>query len=121
MNSGSPAPGAATEYDPVFLNSRREAIVTLAIWALSLAWVVPYCYFTGYVQDGNEFKPEQLQTVLGMPSWAFWGIAVPWVVANIVTAWFAFVYMADDDLGEVHEGLDIEEEIAEISAHDRKA
>jgi len=34
-----------------------------------------------------------------MPSWVVWGIAVPWIVADIFTVWFCFFYMKDDDLG----------------------
>ena len=43
--------------------------------------------------------PENIPTTLGMPSWVVWGIAVPWIVADIFTVWFCFFYMKDDDLG----------------------
>lgn len=83
------------EYDPVFIHSRREAIVIFSTWLVALIWAVPYCYFNGY----NVADPENIKTVLGIPAWLFWGIAVPWIVANIFTTWFCFAFMKDDDLG----------------------
>lgn len=82
-------------YDPVFLNSRREAIVIASVWVLGLIWAVPYCYLTGY-----NLAPEEVQTIVGIPSWIFWGIGVPWVIADLFTAWFCFLYMSEDDLEE---------------------
>ena len=80
-------------WDPVFLNARREALIIFLVWIAAFVWAVPYCYFTGY---GSA---EQLETVLGIPSWAFWGIAVPWIVANVFTVWFCLRFMRDDPLG----------------------
>ena len=85
------------KYDPVFLHSRREAILIFAVWVVALFWAVLFCYFNGYAK---EVDPESLRTIWGIPSWVFWGIFVPWVVADIFTIWFCFFYMADDDLGE---------------------
>ena len=83
------------QYDPTFVNSRREAIVIFGSWVVALIWAVPYCYLNGY----NVADPENIKTVLGMPAWLFWGIAAPWIVANLFTTWFCFAYMKDDDLG----------------------
>ena len=94
MGEQSPEP-AELEYDPVFLHARREAIVIFCTWVVALLWAVPYCYMYGY----NVADPSQIKTVLGIPSWLFWGIAVPWIVANLFTTWFCFAYMEDDDLG----------------------
>ncbi len=83
------------EYDPVFLHSRREAIIIVGVWALGLLWSVPYCYLRGY-----NLSPQDIHTIWGIPSWIFWGIGVPWLLADLFTAWFCFSYMAADDLGE---------------------
>lgn len=99
------------EYDPVFLHARREAIIIFSLWVVALLWSVPYCYLHGY---GGEFDPETFETTLGIPTWLFYGILVPWLVADAFTIWFCFRFMKEDDLGEAHEGADLEEEIAEM-------
>lgn len=88
---------APDELDPVFVHSRREAVVILLVWLLCLLWSVPYCYLNGYI-DG--FEPAEFSTTLGIPSWLFWGIGMPWVFANLVTIWFCFCFMKHDDLGQ---------------------
>ena len=60
-------------------------------------WEVVYCYLFGY---GDAIDPAALDTVLGVPSWIFWGVAAPWIVANLFTFWFCTRYMGDNDLGE---------------------
>ncbi len=85
------------EYDPVFLHSRREAIVIFSLWVAALFWAVLFSYFNGYAE---AVDPENLRTLLGIPSWVFWGIVVPWMAADLFTIWFCLFYMADDDLGE---------------------
>ncbi len=105
------------EYDPVFLHSRREAIVIFCIWVTAIIWVVPFCYFQGY---GQNVDPSTLSLTIGIPTWLFWGVFIPWVVADIFTIWFCFFYMQDDPLGEAHEGADIEEELAEMRAAARQ-
>lgn len=100
------------EYDSVFLNSRKEAIFIFGVWVVAFLWAVPYSYLNGYPEN---FEPETFTTILGIPSWLFWGIAVPWIVADVVTTWFCFCYMKDDDLGESHEGADIEEDLEDLA------
>lgn len=97
MSSLDQKTGDRPEYSPVFLHGRREAIVIFSVWVLCLFWAVPFCYFTGYVKD---FDPENFKMVLGMPAWLFWGILIPWIAADIFTAWFCLFYFKDDDLGE---------------------
>ena len=46
---------------------------------------------------------ESFSTTLGIPTWLFWGIGVPWLVADVLTTWFCFFAMKDDDLGEAPE------------------
>lgn len=103
----NPPPGE--QLDPVFLHSRREAVVIFFVWLAGLLWAVPYCYTTGYL---DSFDPDNFQTILGVPAWLFWGIGIPWLVADLFTTWFCFRFMADDDLGEAHEGADVEEDVA---------
>ncbi len=108
------------EYDPVYLNARREAVVIFGVWVVCLLWSVPYCYIAGFPKEGQEFLPETLSTVGGIPSWVFWGILFPWVLATLFTTWFCFFYMVDDDLGEANEGADIQEEIEELHAAEQE-
>ncbi len=91
------------EYDPTFLNSRKEAFIIFAVWGISLLWTVPYCSLFGYPTD---FDPAKMKLVLGIPSWVFWGIAFPWTMCNLFTIWFCLFYMRDDDLGEGEEQPD---------------
>jgi hypothetical protein len=81
--------------DPVFLHARREAVVMLLVWAASFAWTVPYCYFNGYDAPGDL---AQLQLVLGMPAWVFWGILVPWIVFGVIAILLCLYFIQDDDL-----------------------
>lgn len=87
-------------YDPVFLHARKEAWVIFRVWLVAMLWAVPFCYYTGYV---DEFDPDSFSTTLGIPTWLFWGIGVPWLVADVVTTWFCLFAMKDDDLGEAPE------------------
>jgi len=104
------------EYDPVFLHARREAVVIFCVWVTAILWVVPYCYFNAY---GGNVDPGSISMVMGIPTWLFWGIFVPWLVADAITIWFCFFYMKDDELGEANEGADIEEELAELQGTPR--
>lgn len=113
--SASARPDEPTDvgYDPVFLHARTEAIIIFCVWAAGLLWAVPFCYFNGYV---GHVDPQHIETIWGIPSWLFWGIFVPWIAADVFTTWFCFCYMANDDLGEAHEGADVAEEVAELHA-----
>ncbi len=107
------------ELHPTFLNARREARLIVVVWAACLVWAVPYCYLNGYVTSGQGFDPGNLATLWGIPRWVCIGIVVPWTLANVFTIWFCFFYMRDDDLGEAHEGADLEQEIAEMHAGEK--
>jgi hypothetical protein len=100
------------DYHPTFRHARREGLFILALWAACLAWSIPYCYVNGYLHWPESFDPHAIPTVLGIPSWVFWGIAVPWLLADVVTTWFCFAYMRDDDLGAAHEDADVAEDLA---------
>ncbi|MFV1967195.1 MAG: hypothetical protein ACC628_17335 [Pirellulaceae bacterium] len=115
MSSDTPTPDDRPEYDPVFLNSRREAILIFFLWLAGFVWAVPFCYLTGYI---DNYDPETFTTTLGVPTWLFWGIAVPWLVADFATTWFCFCYMKDDDLGHVREESAAECQSPELPAQD---
>ena len=100
--------------DPVFLDSRREAIFILCLWCSCFFWTICWCYHNGYVQHASvpghitEFLPDHtgwdrdpatLVTPLGLgiPDWVFWGIAVPWVLCIVISMWFCFWFMRDDE------------------------
>lgn len=93
--------------DPVFRNTRREAILILAIWAVALCWVVPYCILSGYQPPQS---PEELQLVWGMPEWIFYGVALPWMIASAVTIGLCLFVIQDDDLGVAPEEQEFPEE-----------
>lgn len=81
------------EFDPVYLNSLREAIVILIIFFVFLGYCIPVCFYFGNRPSGDE-----VPSLFGIPAWCFWGVLVPWIVANFVTAWFCFFYMKNDPL-----------------------
>ena len=64
-------------WDPVFLHSRREALVIFAVWLAALAWAVPFCYLRWtpfFGQPGSRIKVDSLWLiccpvllVLGVP------------------------------------------------------
>ena len=80
-------------YEPIFLNARREALVTIAVWIIGLAWTVGCCSLTGYDVPADEMK-----VTFGMPNWIFWGVLVPWVLIILFTIWFGLLYIAEDEL-----------------------
>lgn len=92
--------------DPVYHHSKNEALLILVVWALSFAWTVPYCYFNGY--QSNE-EAYQLELFWGMPSWIFWGVALPWFVAGIVSILICLFIIKDDDLGQAEDELPLQE------------
>ena len=64
------------EYDPTYLNSLREAFVIIALFAVFCVWSIFVCYNYGYLSPGE--RRSEIPTVLGMPSWAFWGSSRAW-------------------------------------------
>ncbi len=88
--------GTGPRLTQVFLNSRREAIVIFGSWFVALCWAVPYCYINGY---GHLVDPETMSTTMGIPTWLFGGILLPWIIADLFTTWVCFFFMKDDKLG----------------------
>ncbi|MFV1968882.1 MAG: DUF997 family protein, partial [Pirellulaceae bacterium] len=77
-----PKPTATPEYDTTYLNSLREAYVIIALFAVFFVWSIFVCYNYGYLSPGEQLS--EVSTVLGMPSWAFWGIGLPWIAVDAV-------------------------------------
>lgn len=90
------------ETDPVLKNARREGLVIGAVWLASTAYCCVYSYLHGYLRPGRALGVKDIQPVLGVPSWVFWGILVPWAACAVFTFWFAGFVMVDDDLGTDH-------------------
>jgi hypothetical protein len=87
---------SATDYDPVYLHCRRESVVLLIGFGMFFLWCLGVSYFCGY----GLSTEEAARSVLGIPRWVFWGVAVPWLAADVFTFWFCLFYMAEDPLGE---------------------
>lgn len=85
------------EPDPLFVASFREARWILLMWLSCFAWTLTVCLNFGYPKTVD---PQNFPTVFGIPAWVAWGIAFPWLIANVVTIWFCLGVMEDADLGE---------------------
>lgn len=83
----------APVWDVVFVQSRKELIVILIIWLVFAVWVVGASGLLGY-----EASEGEVAVTWGIPTWVFWSIGVPWVVANGVIGWFCFGFMRDQSL-----------------------
>lgn len=104
------------ELDPVFVHSLREAKWILKVFCVFALYTVGYCYLFGFPPksiEGAENSALQAQ-VLGMPSWVWWGIVVPWLAANLVTAWFCFGKMQYDSLEDEQSGSHPPQDSAEV-------
>ena len=66
----------------------------MAVWAVALIWTLGYCTIT------SDTPSYRTSIILGMPSWVFYGVAVPAMVCTVVTMLFGLFGMADDDMGE---------------------
>ena len=100
--------------DPVYLDSRREAVFILILWCACFCWTIGFCYLSGYTEhpriEGEvswllpdlsrwDRDPDSLRTPmgLGIPDWIFWGVAAPWGLCILTSTWFCFCYMKDDE------------------------
>lgn len=96
----------ALQDDVVFAHSKRELKVLLLVWLIWAVWVLGVSWLFGRSVD-----VDNPATMLGMPAWAFWGVALPWLGANVITVWFCLKFMADDPLGETEHLAGDREEI----------
>ncbi|MCB1096413.1 MAG: DUF997 family protein [Verrucomicrobiae bacterium] len=85
--------------DPVSVSSRREMWIVFGVWAVFCIWVVGYCKLNAFVDGGGE-----VPLTLGMPSWVFWGVAVPWLAATTFSIVFALFFIQDHELGDGEAG-----------------
>jgi uncharacterized protein DUF997 len=84
--------------DPLVRNTRREAAAVALVAIIAMFYTLGYCAFFGY---GHADEP--IRFVLGFPSWVFWGIVAPWGVCVLISGWFSWRFMSDDDIGQEHE------------------
>jgi hypothetical protein len=113
-----PGKSAYDSYDPVYLHASREAVVIVVLFTLFCAWSIAICYTLGY-RDPAESAAE-VSITFGMPTWVFWGLFVPWIVVDVIAVWFCFFFMKNDNLGEAHEGEDLEEQIEHMHEHEHE-
>ncbi|MEQ9411293.1 MAG: hypothetical protein RIK87_26505 [Fuerstiella sp.] len=84
------------EPDPLFTDSLYEARWILLMWLCCFVWTLTVCLTFGYP---TSVQPETFPTVLGIPAWVAFGIALPWLIGDVVTIWFCLFCMKDGDLG----------------------
>ena len=76
----------------------REARVVAVIWLAGLVWVCGSIAATGYLPI--EQRPDPPPLVLGIPSWVFWSLFVPWLACIAATWWFAVCILKDDETAD---------------------
>jgi hypothetical protein len=81
--------------DPLLRSARREATIALSVFVIALVYTIAYGTLFGYHHDGRS-----LRLVLGIPSWVFWGVFVPWGVCTVFSCWFSLYTMQDHVLEE---------------------
>jgi len=91
-----------------FRQARRELRFQLTTWALFALWVVGYCGYTAF-----DAERADVPTILGMPSWVLWGIALPWLLAFVVTVYFSGWYMQDTELVDDSESSDLPQDASQ--------
>ncbi len=92
-------------------------MVILLLFSVFCGWSISVSYLAGY--DSGEVAVGTIQSnmihqsennldgltvvsqpkariILGMPAWVFWGVALPWIVVDIVAFWFCFRFMKSD-------------------------
>jgi hypothetical protein len=84
----------------------------MSVWLAATIYCCAYSYFFGYLRPDHPLGPQDVQPILGIPSWVFWGVLAPWAVCAVFTFWFAGWSMADDDLGADH-SAELESDIRE--------
>jgi hypothetical protein len=103
--------------DPTLRHARREGIIIGLSWLAATVYCCVYCYLFGYIRPGHPKTAADLSFVLGIPSWFFWGVILPWGICFVFIVWFAGFYMAEDDLGADH-SAELLEDIREGASQD---
>lgn len=73
----------------------KEAWIVSGIWLAGLVYCSTAISILGYVP--TDQRPAEPELVLGMPSWVFWGLFLPWFVLIGATWWFAGRCLKDDE------------------------
>lgn len=94
-----------SEDHAVLRNARREAVWIFGAWITATAYCCGYYALFGMSHPEQEQGLADLHPTMGMPSWFFWGVLMPWAACVIFTVWFAGFRMHDDDLGVDRSGL----------------
>lgn len=76
-----------------FRQSKRELFVMLGTWIVFVIWITSTGALLAFRNPGAE-----VPTVLGMPSWVFYTVGLPWLVADVWIIWFALKFMKDTSL-----------------------
>jgi hypothetical protein len=79
--------------DPVVRTGRREAAISLALFAIAVTYTVTFCSWYGYDRNLDE-----LRFILGFPDWVFLGILLPWSLCALAGAWMGGYYVTDNPL-----------------------
>ena len=106
-SSGTPTMGGVNRANSTnaFRVAWREMLIILVVWSVLCAWVVGVCAWQAYDEElSASLTGETITTVVGFPSWVVWGIALPWLVANVFTVWFCLAYMSDEDTEGPNDG-----------------
>lgn len=81
--------------DPLLCSARRELKVAVLFWAVFAAWALGLGKLLAYQKPDDG---EMVGMIMGMPSWVFWVVMLPWFMATVFTVWFALRFMKDHDL-----------------------
>ena len=73
----------------------KEARFVALTWFAALFFCCGWIGYFGYISPSE--RPDTPHLILGMPSWAVWGLLVPWLVLILVTWFFAAVILKDDE------------------------
>ncbi len=95
--ASSPSGTSHWPLDLVYRHARRETTVIVLICLLMMAWALGSARLFGF--GAIDVQAAEGQAILGVPTWVFWSLLVPWVVGTAITGWFCFFYLADDPLG----------------------
>ena len=75
----------------------KEVKIVAAIWLAGFVWCATVLIWRGYIPVDQ--RPDVPALVLGIPSWVFWGLFVPWFVQIGAAWWFAVWVLKDDEPG----------------------
>jgi len=86
---------SAEDEDPLLRSARREMKVAVGFWAVFAIWAIGLGKILAYRKPADG---EMVNMILGIPSWVFWVVMLPWLLASVFTLWFALRFMKDHDL-----------------------